>query len=461
MIFLLLLSIGCMLMYTFFFFYEMQRKRRISGFIIAVGMYDLIYGMLPTLIFWQVGTNGSLKSYINMKLDISSIGGLKFCYHYVYALIGFTFMVLMYYSRPLYKNEKTKKTRNEINIMSNQAMELTAWGSLLVGAVSLFLWSKAYGSIGALILQANRVRSGMGSVKNNLAFFKHPATVLLIVAYMFFEMIIQSPKKSMKRLLNFFGFAISASLSYLYLMADDGRLTMLLFFLGFAWIYSSKKTINSVPKMCLKLTAILAVAVVFILQLDNITYFLRFNTWPSDQGARQGASNLIYAMLEELIFLPIGGQTSIAAAWSGKVGLTALDDLVTGLFAWLPTRFKPQGFEDVWNINTVLIFGDLSVSHGQYPCSIITQGYYDFRIIGVIVLCSIVGLIIKKFDEIEYNDLTPFQYAISAKMVLIIFRLIPYFSLYDVTLGLFSVFEIIAINFFFNNIINTARRKTL
>ena len=123
-------------------------------------------------------------------------------------------------------------------------MELTAWISLLVGAVSLFLWSKAYGSIGALILQANRVRSGMGSVKNNLAFFKHPATVLLVVAYMFFEMTMQSEKKSIKKLVNLIGFIISAYLSYLFLMADDGRLTMLLFFMGFAWIQSSKKIIS-------------------------------------------------------------------------------------------------------------------------------------------------------------------------------------------------------------------------
>lgn len=36
-----------------------------------------------------------------------------------------------------------------------------------------------------------------------------------------------------------------------------------------------------------------------------------------------------------------------------------------------------------------------------------------------------------------------------------------YISLYDITLGLFSAFEIIATNYFSNNIINTARRKTL
>ena len=170
----------------------------------------------------------------------------------------------------------------------------------------------------------------------------------------------------------------------------------------------------------------------------------------------------MYSMLKELIFLPLGGQISIAAAWSGKVGLTFLDDIVTGLFAWFPTRFKPQGFENVWNVNTFLIYGNLDRRlHGQVPCGIITQGYYDCRIVGVITLCSTVGLIIKKFDGLEYSGLTPLQYAISARIILAIFRAIPYFSLYDIILGLFSVFEIIMIDLFINSIIKTIRRKTL
>ena len=458
MIFLLLLCIICMTIYTFIFFYTLQRERRVSGFVIAVGMYDLVYGILPTFIFWQVILKGMMSPYINTKLDTSSIGALKSSYHYMYALIGFAFMTLMYYSRPLIKVKKTKKIGNVINTVSSQTTELTAWVSLLAGTVSLFLWSKAYGSIGALILQANRVRSGMGSAKNNLAFFKQPATVLLVVTYLFFEMTLQSDKKSIKRLRSFIGFIVSAYLSYLFLMADDGRLTMLLFLLGFVWMYASKKTIKSVPKMCLKLAAILAMAGGTILQLDNITYYLRFNAWPVEQET----SNLMYSMLKELIFLPLGGQISIAAAWSGKVGLTFLDDIVTGLFAWFPTRFKPQGFEDVWNVNTFLIYGNLDRRlHGQVPCGIITQGYYDFRIVGVITLCSTIGLIIKKFDELEYSGLTPLQYAISARIILAIFRAIPYFSLYDIILGLFSVFEIIMIDLFINSIIKTIRRKTL
>lgn len=458
MILLLLLSIICMIVYTFVFFRALQRKRRFSGFVVAVGMYDLVYGMLPTLLLWQICFKGNLASYINRMLDMSSTGILELFYHYIYALIGFAFMVLMYYSKPLYKIVCVGTERNKIKNVNGITMELTAWISLLVGAVSLFLWSKAYGSIGALILQANRVRSGMGSVKNNLAFFKHPATVLLVVAYMFFEMTMQSEKKSIKKLVNLIGFIISAYLSYLFLMADDGRLTMLLFFMGFAWIQSSKKIIKSVPRMCLKLMVILAVAVVFILQLDNITYFIRFNIWPSEQTT----NNLMYSMVKELIYLPIGGQTSINAVWNGKISLTAVDDLITGLFTWFPTQFKPQGFNDVWNINTFLIYGNLDRRlHGQVPCGIITQGYYDLRIAGVIILCSFAGVIIKKFDELEYSDLTPLQYAIRAKLVLAIFRAIPYCSLYDITLGFFSVFEIVVIDCIVNSTIRTLRRNRL
>ena len=136
--------------------------------------------------------------------------------------------------------------------------------------------------------------------------------------------------------------------------------------------------------------------------------------------------------------------------------------MITGLFTWFPTQFKPQGFNDVWNINTFLIYGNLDRRlHGQVPCGIITQGYYDLRIAGVIILCSFAGVIIKKFDELEYSDLTPLQYAIRAKLVLAIFRAIPYCSLYDITLGFFSVFEIVVIDCIVNSTIKTLRRNRL
>lgn len=457
MIFALLLCSVCTVFYTFVFFYILKRQRTMSGFVVVVGMYDVVYGILPLMIFLQLATDGNLITYIQNIIDTSYEGILALVYHYVYALIGFSCMVLLYFSRPIkkvtVKNFLCQEEQNEI-----KATELTAWISLIVGAISLTLWSKAYGSIGALILQANRVRSGMGAVKNGLAFFKHPATVLLITAYLFFVLVINSKEKLSSKIPNIVGLIISVYLAYLFLMANDGRLTTLLFFVGFIWIISCRKKIISVTKTSFKLIIVLFVGMLFILKLDSITYLIRYGTWPEIAES----TGLFTSVIKELIFLPLGGQVSVQAAWTGKVGITIFDDIMTGFFSWFPTKFKPSAFIDVWNTNTYLIYGNLNRRlHGQVPCGIITQGYYDMRLFGVVIVCAFVAFFVKSFDKVDVEDFTAFQYAIGAKIILTIFRAIPYFSFYDIILGFFPIVEIILIKYFAESCIKTIRRRKL
>ena len=459
MLLVLLLCGFCTVFYTIVSFRHFILKREFDGFFIVSLLFDLVFGIFPTVISWQVVFDGSQSAYIKSILDMSEEGIIALIYYYVMALIGFCGIILGYFGR--IKKPKNIASFGAIELKSskfnNNLMSVVAWICLFVGAISLFLWSKAYGSIFALMENANRVRSGFG-IANSLAFFKHPANSVLIATLMFFTMVFKgadyNKKNIAKKTADFIGLLTASFLSYLYLIANDGRLTILIFLLAVLWIAVSGKKIKNIGNVILMGFCVLVLGVLLLNQMDNITNYIRFGVWTKTDSS----SSLLASIVHELGFLPRGGQTCITSAWNGKVKLTIWDDVVTGIFAWLPTKFKPSSFEDVWNINTILIFGDLSVSHGQSPCSIITQGDYDIRSFGVVLFCLILGKFARIVDNWDLTGSTLIYFAIKADIMEMLFRVVPYFSIYDIILGFFPLTIMIVI-YKFTSIVDYTIKK--
>lgn len=430
------LSFVCTVIFTGISLWHFYYRKEIDGFLVISLMYDLVFGILPMIISWQIVFNGSQSVYIKSILDLSDEGILALLYYYLYSVIGFFAMFLGYFGKfkglNLYINGiKTKKMEYKDSLLF-----IVTWICLIIGSISLYLWSKAYGSIFVLMRNANRVRSGYGGVINNLAFFKHPAKIVMLCTLMFLTLILKSGQKSsIKTIGNIVGISISGILSYLYLIANDGRLTILIFLMAILWLCIAGKKIKSVSKTIVLGSIVVVMGMVLLIQMDAITNFIRFGTWTS--GNNHG--KLFSSIIRELGFLVQGGQTSILAAWRGKVKLTIGDDFVTGILAWLPSKFKSAKFKDVWNINTILIYGDLSVLHGQAPCSIITQAFYDLRLIGIITFSILIGRFTKKVDDWKLSNEEIVKFAIKANILEILFRAVPYFSLYDMILGFFPL----------------------
>ena len=445
--------IFCTLVYSGISLVHLYRKRELDGFLVVSLMFDLVYGFYPTIVSWQILFDGSQSAYLRSILNLSDDGLLALFYYYLLSFIGYFSLVLAYFGKIKNKRKFLQKKYTWMQD-SDSLLSATSWICLIIGAVSLYLWSRAYGSIVSLMKIANSVRSGYGGVSNSLAFFKHPAKVVLICTFMFFALLTKE-KKDKRFLVKFgqlLGFALSSILSYLYLIANDGRLTIFIFLIALLWLWIAGKKIRNISKTIILGCGAVFAGLILLVQMDNITNYIRFGVWTTNGS--QG--KLLSSVVRELSFLPRGGQISILSSWNGEVGLTILDDTVTGIVAWLPTKFKPTGFLDVWNINTLLMFGDLSVLHGQAPCSIITQAYYDLRIIGVLVFCFLLGRLMRKIDSWTLDSNALIKYAIKANIMEILFRLVPYFSFYDIVLGLFPLAVVILVYkvaAYFNDII--------
>lgn len=437
MVFLLIICMVFTLVYSTCVLWHFFKKREFDGLLVVGGIYDLVFGIFPTLISWQIVFHGSQSEYIKSVLDFSNDGIRALVFFHILAFIGFAGIWFSYYGR----NERSVARRNNRHRLDairsiDARMPIVAWICLVIGAVSLVLWAKAYGSIFVLIEKANMVRSGYGGVVNKLAFFKRPASVVLFCTLMFYTLVLNGKDGkgiTATKCLNVLGLGLSMGLSYLYLMANDGRLVILTFLLQLVWLTVAGRKIKSVLKTTLLGGGLLIAGILLISQMDSITHFIRVGTWEKSE------SSVFAAMVRELIFLPRGGQTCIMAVWDKKIGLTIIDDLVTGVFAWVPSGLKPSGFQDVWNTNTLLIFGNLDVTHGQQPCSIINQGYYDLRFVGVIVFSVLLGKCTKMVDKWDMKDGLLILRPIKAFSLEMLFRCVAYCSLYDIILGLFSL----------------------
>lgn len=410
--------------------------KRIDTLVVALGMFDIVYGIFPLLLLLQWHNSIEISRFVNSFALFDETCVIYLLYHYIYAFIGFIMILIGFFS--------TKKTSASILTKDINSRELKsiAWISLIIGIISLILWAKAYGTIFDLILQANAVRSGMGSVSNAMAFFKRPASLLLLTSYLFFSMLFKCKMSGLiTKFLTFSGLLISVVCSVLYLLANDGRLTTVLFLSGFFYLYIFNKRIRY-PKVFLFGLPCVGVASFYLLSyMDSITYFLRFGIWQSELAGE----SIINKLLHELFFLPLSGQKSMYYNWDNTRSYTLGDDLVTGLFAWFPYSLKPDGFSDVWNINTIQIFGDLNILHGQYPCTLISQCVYDLGLLCVIFICYLFGKSLRLIENFYCKNNYPLAMAIYANFVLIIMRAIPYFSFYDIMMGLFTIFLLLVI----------------
>lgn len=439
-----ILSVICVLVYSGILLWHFLHKKEIDGFFIVSFMYDVVYGILPALLSWEVLFDGSQSDYVKRILDLSSEGILALIYYYLYALLCFIAVTLAYYGKIKQHQLDDQRPFSEKNKYPDSLLPTVAWICLAIGICSLYLWSKAHGSIFTLMLKANSVRSGYGGVTNSFAFFKHPAKVVMLCTMLFLALILKgnpTNKITMRSISNFVGFILSSICSYLYLIANDGRLTIMIFLLAIFWMFIAGKKIKHASRAILVGGVVVALGLLLLLQMDNITRYIRTGVWISENSGKKVTELII----RELGFLPQGGQTSILSAWNGKVGLTALDDLITGVFAWIPTKFKPSGFEDVWNTNTILIYGDLSVLHGQAPCSIVTQAYYDLRFAGIILFGILLGNFARKVDDWKPSEDAMVKYAVKANIMEMLFRAVPYFSMFDIVLGFFPLLVVVVI----------------
>ena len=182
-----------------------------------------------------------------------------------------------------------------------------------------------------------------------------------------------------KKILIVVGLLISAIGSYIYIIANDGRMFILIVLLTIIIPYIEKKS----KKMDFKKIIIyffIGIMIMIILgQLDNITYYLR-----NKQKRQKKVDNDVITIVANELGYTYSNNININYFRDEEIveNYTIFKDIKNIVLAWIPQSLKPEDAINLFDYNTSF-YKDAT---GQLPTDLITAYIYKFGNVGVVIL---------------------------------------------------------------------------
>ncbi|MBD8013367.1 oligosaccharide repeat unit polymerase [Planococcus wigleyi] len=240
--------------------------------------------------------------------------------------------------------------------------------------------------------------------------------VILVVPYMYFYL--YKLKKSQITLMKLI---ISIVFAILFLLYNQGRAPLLLFFVPFFFVFGNKKS-----KANLFLLAFLAVIGTFLLSiLDRFFNYLAYGV-----TIAKVETNFLTQFLKEFSY-PFSNFV-LKGEFVDITGFRYLYDYIIWPFTMIPGSilsligFDKNKIDSIYLVNTSNYEALLGAkASGGIPVDFLTYNYYQFGYISLIILAIFFGIILKQLDIIfqSYKYNIPIQiilYRISFSMINVI-----------------------------------------
>ena len=270
---------------------------------------------------------------------------------------------------------------------------------LLFAIISVYLWTRAFGSVFSFIQQADSVRASYSKVVNPFAFLEHFSKLFY---FGFFLSIDNFCKKKINGI-------YESVLVVAYLM---GSITVML-------CTDSRGALGEL---------IIIIAVYFIKVKSNegkniIPLLLKFGI------------ALVLAFEEELSFTFTSKLYALSSQSSKLFNCYFYNDFVNAILAWVPSRFTINFMpEKLWVLNSSIIGGS-----GTSPTDFITASIYMFGLPGVIILPALFGFALKKIDTaLNRKNFNSSRIVYFAFFTYLCIWWAGYFGMYNTMLYLFA-----------------------
>ncbi|WAW14152.1 O-antigen polymerase [Peptostreptococcus equinus] len=352
--------------------------------------YILVYYFVPASICSFIALGNNPTEDLAM-IDFSRLGIEQIGIMYLFVTTGFILVNIGY-------NIKIIKKRNK-NVILNQNKILTIFAEnpnkiryssillMLFGWISLILWTSAYGGPIGILPYANLLRSGYDiGIYNKFSFFMRLCPFVQFSMYLFFSLFL-----SKKRVFDLVCFIISSIGTLLYILANSSRMHAILVFVVLFFIYRSYKDIKKKDYLIMAIICLLSL--IFMHSAEVIMSKFQI----ASKEKIELSFDIFSILRAEFGYVILSFQTAFSKVYLyGEVKPAFFMDIVSGIFAWLPARFKPNGIMSIEVLNTNLIYG--SMIYGGVPADFVSKCIYDFNIFGIIILPVVYGMFIKAFD---------------------------------------------------------------
>lgn len=377
--------IGLLYLLLFFIYTTLEiviikKKKKLYTISFVRLLYALIYGLVPSLAL-LTGYSDHVHLYY---IDYSQDGVLTLFIWLVFSIIGYGCMNLGYIIK-FFPNRKIEET--DVKQVNN--LYIAGIISLIIGFLSLLLWTKVFGSPFGILPYASEIRSGDTKIYNPFTFFKHPSALLMFSSYIFFVILGDKKyKKNFKGIITWILFIFSVFWACIYNIANDGRLTLILFFAVF-FLY---KAIGQKKRIPLTKFIIIGALAFILMSVSNVFLdYIKFGSF----RATPIQFDPINMLLHELGYTLRSQQVAFNALANHAAGTRIVGDLMNGLFAWFPSMLKPFDYMSLFKYNTLLS----GYTTGTLPTDFLSMCIYDLGIVGIVILPLALGVIVKKIDK--------------------------------------------------------------
>lgn len=420
---------------------DISRRKKFSLINFINLMFSFVYGFVPaTILYMQVVG----KSIAN--LDMSNGGQIL--------LGGITLLSMLFYFIFNVSYTRTKAKRH-MRMISDDVAYMSGKLILCVAWISFTTWTYADGGIANFIIHANGIRAGFYHLNNKFAFLEHVTKLFIFSSYVLYSCWLK--RGAYGRKANMLFFLISVVGSVLFNSATDSRSTFALFFFALALIYIDHSVITKNEKITNKLL-IFGILVVLLLLLviesDAIMNYFRFGVYNSH--IRE--FNLFGIIDREFGHLLRSQQIILRRALNGIFDFQFFNDIINGVFAWIPSRFIPFSLPiTLWEYNTIIFGKDPKIS--RVPIDVISASLLCLWFLGILIFPIILGMIVKKVDVWLCSDeYYAYNSAMKFAVISLVISYVLGFSIGMVVLSMFYLVLGHLLTLMCNSVL---RRKTL
>lgn len=362
---------------------RLKKNKKLSAMNFFMFFFLIIYCIVPISCLKTISEGNNLKYGYNDYFYEHYIS-------YIFTIISYICVNIGY---GILKNKQDYK--KEIIDSKSTSFLVSSIIIVILGWISLILFTKAYGSIFGMFEYAAKVRDGIVVVNNPYTFLNPICSFLLLATYNFVIILINAKDKgSVFKFLIVMLLILSIFGSIVYLMSDDSRTKMLIYFLVIMLCVFHKKIQNINYKSLILLVIAFIIVMFLITNLDTINNFIRKN---KTEMEIKTSLNISEILVKEYSHIYTNSLNLINWKNTGKiVENRAFENAKALSVAFFPKRIKQKlNVTDMGDYNTSFY----SNATGEIPTDLITASIYTWGYPGILITTTFIGIVLKIIDR--------------------------------------------------------------
>jgi|SRR5690625_82343 len=390
--------------------YKRRNNNRISIFMGINLIITFVYGLIPIILILNNFFVGKTDFFLIYTIDIENA---PYFFASIITLIGYICIVIGYFLFNPYKKYDYKVVIPEIYL------KYFAFALLIISSFSTIYFSLSLGGLFHSFKYIQDIRSGSINIAGPI-FILLPLSIASFLIYLSFQM-----NKFNIFSLNFLFLLISIINSIYYVIIFGGRLPIALFILIIPMYYMDKRWKWSLRNLLL-------ILIVGVLSLNYLNDIFDTLSESSESISTKGVFDNIPRLVAQFSF-PYINTIQVHDFTYNNGEFRYFIDFISWVINYIPSSISSMiGLDQIppsylVNTNNYLLFDPTNPAAGGVPTDIVSFGYYQFAVAGVIIVTLLFGLAVAWLDKF-FNNSNQSTFINLAKIRL--FQIISFYPMY-------------------------------